>query len=563
LTIGRNKRPEIINPIGKEIAEKNGIKFFEANFKKQDGAAKGNILSKKYNLYRQHYCGCEFSLPSEKGGWEGFIYIIKSSPPLLLRRRENIMKLELFDYNLPKELIAAEPASPRDAARLLAYDRKSKKCVHEKFYNIGKFLKKGDVLVLNDTKVIPARLIGRRVIASPVLGARQSHQLGRKFKILLLEKKISPHSSLLRSYEGQARPSFKKRETGDIWTCLIDGKGRQDGLKIFFGNNHNFRGRGSYGRRGFGSSGLCGEIIKKIGGGIWEIKFNKSGKELDKIIFKLGEMPLPPYIKQAAYLLSKFDAVAPNFADKYKQKNKDWYQTVFATYSGSVAAPTAGLHFTSRLLAQLKKRGIKIEYITLHVGMGTFMPVKTEKIEEHKMHRELAIVSPKTAAVLNKAKKEGRRIVACGTTAARTLESFAASVIPVPYQVRDKAPAGIQKKNIQIPHPHSAEASRDKSRDRQMRDDAGGVRENTKGDGYFIRAGKKYTDIFIYPPYKFKFIDALITNFHLPKSTLLMLASAFLSEGDAKGIKILKNLYEEATRKKYRFYSYGDAMLII
>lgn len=352
------------------------------------------------------------------------------------------MRLSLFDYNLPKEMIATEPAKPRDAARLFVYDRLNKKSVHTKFYNIGKFLQKGDVLVLNDTKVIPARLTGRLI--------HDDRELGRKFKILLLEKKNK-----------------------NVWTCLIDGKGREVGVKLFF------------------ASDLRGEIIKKIGEGIWEIKFNKSGKDLDKLIFKLGQMPLPPYIKQGGY----------------KKENRDWYQTVFAKYAGSSAAPTAGLHFTPRLLAQLKKQGIKIEYVTLHVGMGTFLPVKTEKIEEHKMHEELAIISPQTAQVLNAAKKERRKIIACGTTSARTIESFA--------------------KNGRI------------------------------------FSGKKRTKIFIYPPYQPKFVDALITNFHLPKSTLMMLVAAFLSPGDKKGIKILQNLYAEAIKKKYRFYSYGDATLII
>ncbi|MFH1193733.1 MAG: tRNA preQ1(34) S-adenosylmethionine ribosyltransferase-isomerase QueA [bacterium] len=402
------------------------------------------------------------------------------------------MQLKQFDYNLPKELIATEPASPRDAADLLAYDIKSKKCIHEKFYNIGKFLKKGDVLVLNDTRVIPARLLGRRVIASPVLGARQSQPLGRKFKILLLEKITPPHLPLI------------KGRKGGVWTCLIDGRGREAGLKLYFSKN------------------LRGEVIKKIGNGIWEIKFNKSGKALDNLIFKLGEMPLPPYIKQGGY----------------RKENKDWYQTVFAKYAGSVAAPTAGLHFTPRLLSQLKKQGVKIEYVTLHVGMGTFMPVKTEKIEEHKMHKELAIISPKTAAALNKAKKAGGRIVACGTTAARTLESFALFCCHCEPRNRGVAISNIGKIASSASTP-------------------------PRNDRYFIRAGKKYTDIFIYPPYKFKFVDALITNFHLPKSTLLMMVAAFLSEGDKKGIEKVKELYAEAIKKKYRFYSYGDAMLII
>ncbi|MFA5133205.1 MAG: tRNA preQ1(34) S-adenosylmethionine ribosyltransferase-isomerase QueA [Patescibacteria group bacterium] len=351
------------------------------------------------------------------------------------------MDLSLFSYSLPKELIAIKPAEPRDSANLLVYDRLNTKITHTLFNGIADFFSKGDVLVLNNTKVIPARLIGKFI--------HSDGMLGRKFKILLLEKK-----------------------TTDTWTCLIDGKGREAGLEIDF-------------------SGLKGTVSKRIGGGIWEIKFNKKGKILEKMIFKIGQMPLPPYIKQ----------------DGYKKENKEWYQPVFAKYAGSVAAPTASLHFTKKLLEKLKNKGVKIEYITLHVGMGTFMPVKTKKIEDHKMHKELAVVLPKTAKVLNLAKKNGGKIVACGTTAARALESFAS--------------------------------------------------------GEKVRPGKKYTNIFIYPPKKLKILNALITNFHLPESSLLMLVSAFLSPGKKDGIKILKNIYGAAIQKKYRFYSYGDAMLIL
>ena len=232
------------------------------------------------------------------------------------------MNTSEFDYNLPKELIAKEPAKPRDSAKLLVYNRLNKRCVHEKFYNIDKYLQRGDVLVLNNTRVIPARLVARRI--------DQSGQLGRKFKILLLEKKNK-----------------------NTWTALIDGRGREIGLNLFFSNNLN------------------GRVSKKLQDGIWEIEFSKTDKELEKSILKFGKMPLPPYIKQ----------------ESYNQKNKEWYQTVYAKHTGSVAAPTAGLHFTDRLLKKLKKKGVQIEYVTLHVGMGTFIPVKTEDIVKHKMHK--------------------------------------------------------------------------------------------------------------------------------------------------------------------------------
>ncbi|MBU1179793.1 tRNA preQ1(34) S-adenosylmethionine ribosyltransferase-isomerase QueA [Patescibacteria group bacterium] len=363
------------------------------------------------------------------------------------------MKLKDFDYNLPKELIAKRPASPRDSAQLFVYNRLNKKSIHSRFDKIGYFLKKGDVLVLNNTRVIPARLIGKMI--------HPEGEIGRKFKILLLEKKIT-------------LPSFPlyKGKNGEAWTALIDGRSRKAGLKLFFNKE------------------LQGEIIKKSDDGTWEIKFDKSGKKLEKLIDKLGQMPLPPYIKQ----------------DKYKKENRDWYQTVYAKYAGSVAAPTAGLHFTKRLLQKLKKKGIKIEYITLHVGMGTFMPVKTDDIKKHKMHSEFATVKKEVADRLNKAKQEGRKIIAVGTTSARTLEAFS---------------------------------------------------KNGK-----LQAGTKNVNIFIYPPYVFKCVDALVTNFHLPKSTLLMMISVFLSEGDTRGIRIARGLYQEAIKKKYNFYSYGDAILI-
>ncbi len=233
------------------------------------------------------------------------------------------------------------------------------------------------------------------------------------------------------------------------------------------------------------NKGLKGEIIKVLGQERI-IRFNKDGEVFKKIIFQIGQTPIPPYIKSP---------------DKENKLQKE-YQTVFAKYLGSVAAPTAGFHFTPKLLKQLQKQGIEIEYVTLHVGLGTFQPVKEENIKKHQMHSEWAMIDKATAKRLNQYKKNGQRIISVGTTACRTLESFS-----------DK-----------------------------------------KGK---LKAGAKFTDIFIYPSYKFRFIDGLITNFHLPKSTLLMLVSAFA------GDKLIKKAYQEAIKKKYRFYSFGDAMLII
>jgi S-adenosylmethionine:tRNA ribosyltransferase-isomerase len=349
------------------------------------------------------------------------------------------MKLKDFDYNLPKELIAQKPVYPRDYSRLLVLDRKSKQFTHQHFYEIGSFLKEGDVLVLNNTKVIPARLVGKK------------SETGGRVEVFL----IQPNVKNLNNYKW-----------GNEWIVIGSPKLNQ-GQKIIF------------------NRGLEGEIIKVLGQERI-IRFNKSGEVLKKIIFQIGQTPIPPYIKSP---------------DKENKLQKE-YQTVFAKYLGSVAAPTAGFHFTPKLLKQLQKQGIKIEYVTLHVGLGTFQSVKEENIKKHQMHSEWAMIDKVTTKRLNQYKKNKQRIISVGTTACRTLESFCS--------------------------------------------------KNGK-----LKSGAKFTDIFIYPSYKFHFIDGLITNFHLPKSTLLMLVSAFASQ------KLIKRAYQEAIKKKYRFYSFGDAMLII
>ena len=338
------------------------------------------------------------------------------------------MKLSDFDYNLPKALIAQKPVTPRDHSRLMTLDRKKKKIGHRHFFNLIDCLQKGDVLVLNDTKVFPARLIGRR---------RES---GGKVEVFLL-----------------------KPVNNNTWEALIGNRRKKIGQAVEF------------------KKGLSCEIIKKIDESVWLVTFNKSGKSLERIIDQIGLTPLPPYIKAAGF--------------------RNRYQTVYAQYRGSVAAPTAGFHFTKGLIGKLKKKGVQFEFVTLHVGLGTFEPVKEGNVKQHKMHSEYALLNERAAERLNRAKKEGRRIIAVGTTSVRTLESF-----------------------------------------------------NIKGK---FKAGQKWTDIFIYPGYKFKAIDAIITNFHLPKSTLLMLVMAFAGKG------FIVKAYREAVKKKYRFYSFGDAMLII
>jgi S-adenosylmethionine:tRNA ribosyltransferase-isomerase len=350
------------------------------------------------------------------------------------------MQLKDFDYNLDKNLIAVEPKRPRDHSRLLVLDKSSGRLTHTYFYKIVDWLKSGDVLVFNNSKVFPARLIGRK------------RGTGGKIEIFLLRN--------LSAWQ---------------WQCLVGGPRRRPGLEIEF------------------SLGLKAKIIKDNQDGTWTVKFNKSKTEVIKTVNRIGLTPLPPYIKRPA-----------------KAKDKKDYQTVYADDKklGSVAAPTAGFHFTNRLLKKLKQKGVQFEFITLHVGLGTFAPVKVDDITKHKMHVEWAEVSARTMKNISRAKAEGRRIIAVGTTSVRTLEFIAPHIL-------DPKPEII----------------------------------NHKFQGW--------VDIFIYPPYKFRITDAMITNFHLPKSTLLMLVAAFAGKDK------IDKAYQQAIKLKYRFYSYGDAMLII
>jgi S-adenosylmethionine:tRNA ribosyltransferase-isomerase len=346
------------------------------------------------------------------------------------------MKLSLFDYKLPKNLIAQKQIKPRDASRLMIINltslrlrgagKKTKKIGHDFFYNLDKYLSENDVLVFNNSKVIPARI-----------------KFGQTGEIFLLNE--------LKSGE---------------WEVM----GRKLRFKIYDLRFKNIL--------------LKCEIIKRLKNGNWLARFNYKGKKFRQILERIGETPTPPYIK------------TPDST----QKRKD-YQTIYAKVEGSVAAPTAGLHFTQRIFGKLKSKGVKCEFVTLHVGLGTFAPVKIDRIEEHRMHSEYAVLDEVTTRRLNNYKKQGKRIVAVGTTSARVLEALA----------------------------------------------------NKKGQ---LKAGSKWVDIFIYPGYKFRFVDALITNFHLPKSTLLMLVSALA------GRKFILRVYQEAIKSKYRFYSFGDGMLI-
>ncbi len=340
------------------------------------------------------------------------------------------MKTSDFDYYLPEELIAQTPVEPRDSSRLLVYDREKDEIIHEHFYDIKKYLKKGDVLVRNNTRVLPARMFAYT-------------KNGGKVEILLLKR-------------------FNLNE----WEVLVKpGKKARVGAQLVIAENLSLEVLGNIEESG-------SRRVKFIYDGVFE-----------DIISSLGEMPLPPYITE-------------------KLKDKERYQTVYAKHDGSAAAPTSGLHFTDRLLKELEEMGVEIVDVLLHVGLGTFRPVKTDDILSHHMHSEYYEISESAAQKINKAKDEGRRIIAVGTTSVRTLESAA---------------------------------------DQNGR----------------VKAIKDNTEIFIYPPYKFKCVDSLITNFHLPKSTLIMLVSALSTR--EKTLEI----YNAAVSEKYRFFSFGDSCLIL
>lgn len=345
------------------------------------------------------------------------------------------MNLHDFYYDLPEELIAQDPLVDRSASRLMVLSRKNGFEKHDIFKNIIDYLNPNDCLVINDTKVIPARLFGTR------------SDTGAVIEILLL-----------------------KRLSDTDWECLVKpGKKARTGCKLIFGNVFTEKDL------------LHGEIIDVLEEGNRIIRFTFNGI-FEEILDQLGQMPLPPYIK-------------------HKLEDKNRYQTVYAKHDGSAAAPTAGLHFTTELLDDIKAKGVKIAHVTLHVGLGTFRPVKEENILDHHMHSELCMIDEENAKIINETKKKGGRIICVGTTSTRTLESIA----------------------------------------------------DNKG---FVKATSMWTDIFIYPGYKFKITDCLITNFHLPESTLLMLVSAFSSR------EIILDAYKKAVDERYRFFSFGDAMFL-
>lgn len=340
------------------------------------------------------------------------------------------MKTSDFYYDLPPELIAQTPLEKRDESRLLCLDKATGEWSHHHFYELPDFLRPGDCLILNNSRVLPARLLGRRLPG------------GGACEVLLLQDK------------------------GDkVWECLVrPGKHLREGARVSFGDGE-----------------LTAEIAEVLPDGNRLVRFDYEGIFLE-VLERLGKMPLPPYIKE-------------------ELQDQERYQTVYSKVNGSAAAPTAGLHFTPELLERVQAMGVKVGYVTLHVGLGTFRPVKEDEITDHTMHSEYCVIPQETADLINKTKKNGRRVICVGTTSCRTIESQAAE------------------------------------------------------DGT-MRASAGWTDIFIYPGYKFKVLDALVTNFHLPESTLIMLVSALA------GREHVLAAYQQAVEERYRFFSFGDAMFI-
>ena len=340
------------------------------------------------------------------------------------------MDVKDFYYDLPQELIAQDPLSDRSGSRLMVLDKNTGEIEHRIFRDITEYLRPGDCLVINNTKVIPARLYGVK------------EDTGAKIEVLLL-----------------------KRKENDVWETLVKpGRKCKPGTKLSFGEGL-----------------LTGEVTEIVEEGNRLIRFHYEGI-FEEILDRLGQMPLPPYIT-------------------HQLKDKNRYQTVYAKHDGSAAAPTAGLHFTQELLQEIQDMGVTIAHVTLHVGLGTFRPVKVDTIEEHHMHSEFYVVEEEEAKKINDTKKNGGRVICVGTTSCRTLES-------------------------------------------------------ATGEDGILKAGSGWTDIFIYPGYRFKILDCLITNFHLPESTLVMLVSALA------GREHILNAYQEAIKERYRFFSFGDAMFI-
>ena len=360
------------------------------------------------------------------------------------------MKLQDFDYYLPPPLIAQQPVDPRDQSRLLVLDRRTRSVEHRHFCDLDEYLQPGDILVINDTKVWAARLIGKK-------------ESGGKMEILLVRKKGAVNPT--------ARVDGRTEEMASDWECLVQCSGKVRGqTMVYF------------------EEGLRGELLERNSNGLWSLRLSGGG-DMDRAVRRIGFPPLPPYVRR-------------NGDRAMRARDLERYQTVYARREGAIAAPTAGLHFTGSLLEQIQRKGVSIHPLTLHVGIGTFQPIKHEEIEKHRLAPEIFEVYPETAKAVNNARIWGKRVIAVGTTVTRALESCA--------------------------------------------DEQG-----------WLRPERGETGLFILPGHRFRAVNSLVTNFHLPRSTLLMLVSAFA------GREFILAVYQEAIKENYRFYSYGDAMLIL
>ncbi len=384
------------------------------------------------------------------------------------------MEVKDFYYDLPEELIAQDPLEKRDDSRFMVIHRETGEIEHRRFHDVLEYLNPGDCLVINDTKVIPARLLGEK------------EDTGAAIEVLLLKDASAAYGNVSGKAEDNTQDNIQNNIQNNnqknirIWECLVKpGKKMKPGARVCFGKNEET-----------GEALLRAEVIDTVEEGNRIIRFEFDGI-WEEVLDRLGEMPLPPYIT-------------------HKLQDKNRYQTVYAKHDGSAAAPTAGLHFTEELLKQIEEKGVKIARLTLHVGLGTFRPVKVEKIEDHHMHSEFYLLSKEAADIINETRRNGGRVISVGTTSTRTLETV------------------------------------------------GTQQEITKtGEFKELQPASGWTNIFIYPGYEFKIVDSLITNFHLPESTLIMLVSAFYNR-DA-----VMAAYEEAVKERYRFFSFGDSMFLI
>lgn len=384
------------------------------------------------------------------------------------------MEVKDFYYDLPEELIAQDPLEKRDDSRFMVIHRETGEIEHRRFHDVLEYLNPGDCLVINDTKVIPARLLGEK------------EDTGAAIEVLLLKDASAAYGNVSGKAEDNTQDNIQNNIQNNnqknirIWECLVKpGKKMKPGARVCFGKNEET-----------GEALLRAEVIDTVEEGNRIIRFEFDGI-WEEVLDRLGEMPLPPYIT-------------------HKLQDKNRYQTVYAKHDGSAAAPTAGLHFTEELLKQIEEKGVKIARLTLHVGLGTFRPVKVEKIEDHHMHSEFYLLSQEAADIINETRRNGGRVISVGTTSTRTLETVGTQ-------------QGITK----------------------------------TGEFKELQPASGWTNIFIYPGYEFKIVDSLITNFHLPESTLIMLVSAFYNR-DA-----VMAAYEEAVKERYRFFSFGDSMFLI